>query len=125
MASGRVTKRTADASKPRARPYILYDSDLHGFGLRVMPGGFESYVVEYRSHGGGRRVSTKRLTLGAATKLTPEQARIPGNLGISGLLEKAPEFRGFAQGTCTHKPKIRHFRPFLRAHPPSVSGRDF
>jgi hypothetical protein len=47
------------------------------------------------------------------------------HLGNLQSLEKAPEFRGFAQGTCTWRLKIRQFRRFQRAHRPSVSGRIF
>ena len=71
----RLTKRTVDNAASREKPYILYDGDLPGFGVRVMPSGFCSWVVEYRPHGGGRRVAKKRMTLGAAEKLTPDQAR--------------------------------------------------
>ncbi len=71
----RLTKRTVDNAASREKPYILYDGDLPGFGLRVMPSGFCSWVVEYRPHGGGRGVAKKRMTLGAAEKLTPDQAR--------------------------------------------------
>jgi integrase len=48
---------------------------LYGFGVRVMPSGHKSFVVEYRPHGGGRGVATRRLTLGAYGALTPDQAR--------------------------------------------------
>jgi integrase len=40
-----------------------------------MPSGHKSFVVEYRPHGGGRGVATRRLTLGAYGALTPELAR--------------------------------------------------
>jgi integrase len=71
----KLTKRMIDALKPRAKAYAAYDSELHGFGVRVMPSGHKSFVVEYRPHGGGRGVATRRLTLGATGALTPEQAR--------------------------------------------------
>jgi integrase len=35
----------------------------------------KSFIIEYRPHGGGRGVATRRLTLGALGALTPEQAR--------------------------------------------------
>jgi len=40
-----------------------------------MPSGHKSFIVEYRPHGGGRGVATRRLTLGAYGTLTPELAR--------------------------------------------------
>jgi integrase len=71
----KLTKRAVDALKPGAKPFIAFDDDLKGFGLRVMPTGHKSFIVEYRPHGGGRGVATRRLTLGAYGALTPEQAR--------------------------------------------------
>jgi integrase len=40
-----------------------------------MPRGARSWIVEYRPHGGGRRIAKKRITLGSASVLTPDQAR--------------------------------------------------
>ena len=71
----RLTKRAIDCAVPRDKPFILYDSELAGFGLRIMPSGFRSWIVEYRPNGGGRGVAKKRMTLGAVGKLTPDQAR--------------------------------------------------
>jgi len=71
----KLTKRTVDALKPREKAYVAYDSELHGFGVRVLPSGHKSFIVEYRPHGGGRGVATRRLTLGALGALTPDEAR--------------------------------------------------
>jgi integrase len=71
----RLAKRAVENAVPRDKPFILYDRELAGFGLRVMPSGFRSWIVEYRPDGGGRGVAKKRMTLGAAGKLTPDQAR--------------------------------------------------
>jgi integrase len=75
MPSPKITRRTVDALAPNTKPFILFDSDLAGYGVRVMPSGVKSYVVEYRPHGGGRRVAKRRLTIGKVGSLTPEQAR--------------------------------------------------
>lgn len=75
MPTFKITKRAVDALAPRERPFIAFDSDLAGFGVRVMPSGAMSYVVEYRPHGGGRGVAKRRVTLGKIGTLTPEQAR--------------------------------------------------
>jgi integrase len=71
----KLTKRTVDALKPREKAYIAYDSELYLFGVRVMPSGHKSFIIEYRPHGGGRAVATRRLTLGAYGALTPDRAR--------------------------------------------------
>jgi integrase len=71
----KITKRTVDALTPGERRYIAFDAELAGFGVRVMPSGAMSYVVEYRPHGGGRSVAKRRVTLGKIGALTPDQAR--------------------------------------------------
>lgn len=75
MISDRLTKRAVDALQPRDKPYVAYDADLTGFGLRIMPSGVKSWIAEYRPDGGGRGVAKKRVTLGKVGALTPEQAR--------------------------------------------------
>lgn len=63
------------------RPTTFYDDDLKGFGLRVMPPstksptGTRTWIVEYRPGSGGRNVAKRRLALGRAETVTPEQAR--------------------------------------------------
>jgi integrase len=71
----KLTKRTVDALAPRDRPYIAFDDEIKGFGVRVMPSGAKSFCVEYRPHGGGRSVAKKRLTFGRYGAMTVEQAR--------------------------------------------------
>jgi hypothetical protein len=44
----RLSKRTVDALRPGAKPYIVFDEDLTGFGLRVLPSGTKTWIVEYR-----------------------------------------------------------------------------
>jgi integrase len=48
---------------------FAWDTDLAGFGLRLQ-GQRRTYVAQYRAHG-----RTRRVTLGAAERLTPVQAR--------------------------------------------------
>jgi integrase len=71
----KLSKRTIDALSPRDKTFIQFDTDLPGFGVRVMPTGVMSYIVEYRPHGGGRGVAKRRVTLGKIGTLTPDQAR--------------------------------------------------
>ena len=75
MAAMRLTKRAVDGLAPSNRELRVYDADLSGFGVRVMPSGFKSWFVEYRPKGGGGLVPTKRMTLGETTKLTADEAR--------------------------------------------------
>jgi integrase len=71
----RITKRTIDALKPQAKPRIVYDRDVKGFGVRIAPGGVKTYILEYRPGAGGRATAKKRLTLGRHGAMTAEQAR--------------------------------------------------
>lgn len=75
MATAKLTKKTVDMSAPAERPYIVYDADLKGFGLKVMPSGSKAWIIEYRPGAGGRGVSPKRVTLGRVGILTPDEAR--------------------------------------------------
>ena len=71
----RLTKRVVDASKAGDERYVVWDSELKGFGLRVYPSGVKTWVFDYRPGEGGRRQIKKRMTIGKAGDLTPDQAR--------------------------------------------------
>ena len=71
----RLTKRTLDGISPVNRPTIIYNFELKGFGVRVMPSGSKAWIVEFRPNGGGRKVATKRMTLGQITTLNADEAR--------------------------------------------------
>lgn len=66
----KLTKRHVDAAEIREADYFVWDDDLAGFGLRVLPSGRKGYIVQYRV---GRR--SRRISLGSSTVLTCEQAR--------------------------------------------------
>jgi integrase len=75
MPLGKLTKTVVENLPARASTYIMFDSELPGFGCRVTPAGARSWVVEYRPGNGGRRVSKKRVTLGSVAALLPDRAR--------------------------------------------------
>ena len=66
----KLTKRIIDATEPQVTEFFLWDESIPGFGLRVMPSGRKSFVVQYRA---GRR--PRRMSLGPSTVLTCDQAR--------------------------------------------------
>src|SRR5262249_60628387 len=72
--ANRITKRAVDAAKLKEREYFLWDGELFGFGLRVLPSGVKSFVVKYRV-GPGRRAPGRRMTIGKHGKLTTDAAR--------------------------------------------------
>jgi integrase len=141
MPTAKLTKRAVDILDAGARPYIMYDTDLTGFGVRVMPSGFKSWVIEYRPGDGGRRVAKKRMTLGDATQVTAEQARrkarellAAARLGFdpSGKREKnrgTPTFKEFTarylseEAELKLKPRtIANYRIYFRKHAMSHLG---
>ena len=61
----KLTKRLVDAAEARPAEYFVWDSEIPGFGLRVLPSGRKGYVVQYRA---GRR--SRRISLGPGTVLT-------------------------------------------------------
>jgi integrase len=67
----KLTKRVVDAALPRANYYLLWDAEIKGFGVLVLPSGVKSYVFQYRTAEGRSR----RLSLGQHGGLTCEQAR--------------------------------------------------
>jgi len=66
----KLTKRTIDATEPQATEFFIWDESIPGFGVRIMPSGRKSFVVQYRA---GRR--PRRMSLGPSTVLTCDQAR--------------------------------------------------
>ncbi len=66
----KITKRLVEAAEVRDKDYVLFDSEVHGFGARILPSGARSYLVQYRI---GRR--WRRMSLGLHGVVKPEQAR--------------------------------------------------
>lgn len=66
----RLTKRTIDALTPTAQEKFVWDDEVKGFGIRILPSGQKTYLAQYRA--GGR---TRRVKIGRATVLTPDEAR--------------------------------------------------
>lgn len=69
----KITKRTIDTLRPAAdgTEVFVWDTDLRGFGVRMMPSGAGAYIVQYRTPEG----RTRRLAIGKLGTLTPAEAR--------------------------------------------------
>jgi len=69
----KLTKRLIDDLKPAAGKPDTYawDSELKGFGVRLMSTGLASYVVKYRNAEGRQR----KLALARVGTVTPDEAR--------------------------------------------------
>ena len=66
----KLTKRIVDAAEIKEKEHFIWDEELPGFALRVLPSGRKRYIIQYRA---GRR--SRRISLGPSTVLTCEQAR--------------------------------------------------
>lgn len=66
----KLTKRVIETASSGSKESYIWDNSVPGFGLRVMPSGRKSYVVQYRA-----RRRSRRITLGSASVITPDQAR--------------------------------------------------
>lgn len=141
MPIAKLTKRVVDAIKPCDQRVIYYDSELKGFGLKVSPADGKTWCVEYRPGARGRSVSKRRMVLGSASTLTPDQARNAARdvlarvaLGEDPAASRSaaremPNFRDFAarylaeEAKAKLKPRtIVNYEIYLRKHAIPVIG---
>jgi len=74
-AMAKLTKRRVEAVEVQDKPVFLWDDQLPGFGVKVLPTGQRRYLVKYRVGGGGRTAQQRWLTLGTHGAITVDQAR--------------------------------------------------
>jgi hypothetical protein len=73
--SAKLTKRTVDSAGSKQGRYILWDTELKGFALRVAESGTKTYILRYRPRGTGRAGPRRFMVLGRHGVLTPDEAR--------------------------------------------------
>ncbi len=73
--NARLIKRTVDAATPQSEGYVVWDSELKGFGLRVEPSGAKTFLVRYRPKGAGRTGAKRFMKVGRYGTVTPDEAR--------------------------------------------------
>lgn len=73
----KLTKRTIEALDVRESDYFVWDSELPGFGVRVLPSGRKKFVLQYRY---GK--ASRRMGIGQFGAITVDQAR---GLALQGL----------------------------------------
>ena len=72
MPTTKLTKRAVDSFAPAADTQIVYwDSEIRGFGVRVLKSGLKTFILQYRNSEGIKR----RINLGRFGIMTVEQAR--------------------------------------------------
>ena len=68
----KLTKQAVkDLAKPEMGQTFLWDGELRGFGVRAIPSGLKTFVLQYRNTEGRSR----RIVLGRFGVMTVEQAR--------------------------------------------------
>ncbi|NKW71908.1 tyrosine-type recombinase/integrase [Rhodobacteraceae bacterium R_SAG10] len=70
----KLTKRNVDSFGAEAARYMVVDSEIPGFRLRVTPKGKKSFYFRYRV-GGGRGATIREPKIGDFGQVTPDQAR--------------------------------------------------
>lgn len=82
----KITKRIVDALEPDpAGEQFLWDSELKGFGVRMMPSGVGSYIIKYRNAEGRQR----KMTIGRVGAVTPEIARSQARSKLTEVMQGA------------------------------------
>ncbi|MCH2075273.1 MAG: Arm DNA-binding domain-containing protein [Rhodobacteraceae bacterium] len=66
----KLTKTYVEKLEPRKTCFFIWDNQVIGFGVRVMPSGARTYQVQYRKAG-----RTRRSSIGRHGVVTTEQAR--------------------------------------------------
>src|ERR1700733_9585476 len=110
-----------DSFGPAAKAYIVFDQDLTGFGLRVMPSGARTWIVEYRPGAGGRKIFKRRMKIDLATRMTPDEARAQAKEILARV--RLGEDPAAARTTSRQTPTIAAFtKQFLDeyARPPNI-----
>jgi integrase len=100
----KITKRLVDGLKPGPADLTIFDTDVPGFAVRVRKTGGMSYAVEYKA-GRGRGAPTRRVTIGAIGKMTPDEARAAAKMVLGSVAhgedpaaQKASERRALPLG---------------------------
>jgi integrase len=82
-----ISNRSLGTIAPGEKPRIVWDTKLTGFGIKVMPSGTLSFIVNYRAEGGGRKAPNRRMTIGRH-----------GTISVAKARQKAQEILGEAAG---------------------------
>ncbi len=70
----KLTQNYVDSVEAKDKRFVIWDSEISAFGLRVMPSSVKSYILRYRV-GQGRLAKGRTITLGRSTDLRCEAAR--------------------------------------------------
>lgn len=83
MPTGKLTKRAIDTCAiPEEKQLIYWDTEIKGFGLRVLPSGLKTFIVQYRNAENIKR----RMNLGRFGVLTLDKARDLAKLKLAEVI---------------------------------------
>ncbi|GAA5266530.1 hypothetical protein ACOSOMT5_P2958 [Acidiphilium sp. MT5] len=78
----KLTKRAVDALVPPEKGQaFLWDGELRGFGVRTIPSGLKTFILQYRNAEGRSR----RIVIGRYKVLTVEQARDQAKIKLGAI----------------------------------------
>jgi hypothetical protein len=63
----RITKRVVELASPGPSEFFVWDTELRGFGVRILPSGVRTYFVQYRMPAG----SSAESRLAGMVRLLP------------------------------------------------------
>ena len=66
---------TGSLGLPLSIPLKSIEYDITGFGVQVQPTGNKSFLVNYRTDGGGRKAPNRRVVIGRFDRMTVDDAR--------------------------------------------------
>ncbi|MFT3673455.1 tyrosine-type recombinase/integrase [Aestuariivirga sp.] len=67
----KLTKKKIEGAEAPVKPQIMWDDELRGFGLLVLPSGVKTFIYQYRN----KAKRSRRLTIGRYGALTVDDAR--------------------------------------------------
>jgi integrase len=71
----KLTKEAIEKARAKPGRYIIWDTVLPGYGLRIEPSGVRTFFIRYRPKGLGRKAPKRFLKLGRYGPMTPDEAR--------------------------------------------------
>jgi len=81
----KITKRVVDALKPATKEFYIWDDEIKGFAIRMMPTGIATYIIKYRNSEHRQR----KYSLGRVGTIKPEQARKEARIKLAEISQGA------------------------------------